>query len=182
MIPERPKIIEILADNYYFFLNSIPFNDESKRLYVNGMKEARTKFLANLHITLIEEKLPPGRKQRWYGTDYVSEKALRLLKDKNWEKNELVYEHIVPKSEYIRDLCEKKAKEGDLNKEFIKDHLEKYFWTATIHRDENRRLSRKKMPMGWKWDNIFARYDEANKDSNQDKIILVPHDKTYIFT
>ncbi|WP_379968303.1 hypothetical protein [Ectobacillus sp. sgz5001026] len=98
--------MSILADNYYYFLKGLPFDN---KLYMNGMGEARRKFLANLHITVLKEYLPKGYKDWRYSTDYVSDKALELLKQKNWDKNELIYEHMVPKAKYIKDECEKAA-------------------------------------------------------------------------
>jgi len=167
--PSREETMQKLAQNYYYFLKSLPF---SNTLYMNGMKEARNKFLANLHIVIMKEYLPRGYKNWRYSTDFVSERALALLKKRKWGKGELVYEHIVPKTEFITRVCEQAAEDNEISTELIYNLLMKYFWTATIHKDENVLLPKDTMPTGWNKENVFARYNEVN-------IELIPHNKSY---
>jgi hypothetical protein len=161
----------ILAENYFYFLQSLLYENN---LYMEGMREARGKFLANLHITLIKSYLPKQYNDRFYSTDFVTPKALELLQNKSWTSNELRYEHIIPKRRYIKDQCEDWAIDGQLSKDKIYQLLIKYFWTATIHKDEDILLSRTKMPDNWDKKNIFARYDDV-------EIKLFPHNKEYLF-
>lgn len=170
LILSREEIMRILADNYYIFLRSLPFEND---IYMEGMGEARIKFLANLHITITKKYLPKKRKDRRYTTDYISHMALELLKRSSWSSGELIYEHMVPKTRYVKEVCEKKAKSGEISAEFIFQLLMKYFWTATIHKKENKLLSKSMMPLDWDGENIFARYNSA-------EIILIEHDKTYL--
>jgi hypothetical protein len=158
-----------LSDHYYYFLKTLPFDNE---LYMKGMGEARRKFLANLHITILKKYLPRGYSNWRYSKDYVSESALVFLKKRKWEENELIYEHMIPKSRYIKDVCEKKAAINELSTEFIYDLLDKYLWTATIHSEENERLKQTEMPPGWDESDIMSRYKAA-------KIDLIVHEKDY---
>lgn len=170
MTPSREEIMRILAENYYFFLKNLPFEND---IYLEGMGEARNKFLANLHITITKKYLPKKRKDWRYTTDYISVRALELLKRGTWNSGELIYEHMVPKTRYIKEVCEKQAKTGEISPEHIYQLLIKYFWTATIHGEENKLLSKSMMPNDWDGENIFARYNSA-------KITLIEHDKTYL--
>ncbi|MEH6937418.1 hypothetical protein V7056_06065 [Bacillus sp. JJ664] len=172
MLPERKEILKRVAEEYWYFLNSIRWDNE---LYKSGMKEARTKFLANLHITILTKHLPRGYRRRWYTADYVSPRAIKLLQKGKWGSGELIYEHMVPKTEYIIKECEKKIQEEkEIDKDFIYDMLDKYLWIATIHEDENKGLLKNSMPNGWNKEDIFARYKEKDKE-----IELIPHDRSY---
>ncbi|MGE6756023.1 hypothetical protein ACQKFO_21715 [Rossellomorea sp. NPDC071047] len=169
MVPTREKVMNLLAENYYYFLHTLPYDN---KLYMEGMREARGKFLANLHISLLKNHLPYKHKERFYSTDYVSLKALELLQNKNWNSNELRYEHMIPKKRYIQDQCEEWARGGLISKDKIYNLLIKYFWTATIHKDEDALLSRTKMPDNWDKSNIFSRYEDVG-------IELLSHNKEY---
>lgn len=167
----RTNTIQELANSYDYFLRTLPFHNET---YMKGMAEARTKFIANLHIYLTTRDLPKGYKERRYGTDYVSVKALEVLTSHSTKG--LVYEHIVPKTKFIKNECENMARSGDISIGFIYEVLDKYLWTATITNTENKLLpTAKDMPSGWDRTNIFFRYESAN-------IPLVGHDKSYLMT
>lgn len=167
----RERIMRTLADKYYYFLTVLPFEDE---LYMQGMVEPRRKFLANLHITLIRQSLPPACSDWRYSTDHVSEMALHLLQRGTWNKDELIYEHMVPKTRYIKEPCEAAARRGVLTPDYVYDLLVRYLWTATIHASENERLAqRTKMPPNWDEIDVFARYKAKG-------IILIPHNKEYL--
>ncbi|MBO2944895.1 hypothetical protein JJQ72_13030 [Paenibacillus sp. F411] len=169
MLPNREFVLRMLADSYFYFLKSLPFENES---YMKGMREARTKFVANLHITLLQEYMPKSRKDRRYTTDFVSPRALILLKSGSLKG--LSYEHIVPKTRFIKDQCEIVAQNGLLqSSDFIYEILDKYLWTATVHSEEEKGLIRTKMPPGWDGKNILARYDGI--------VNLEEHDKSYLF-
>lgn len=170
----RQVIIDQLATHYYYFLSSLPFDNED---YIMGMQEARSKFIANFHITIVAKSLPKPFKDRRYGTDFVSESALRILRVKQHlsdESGPLQYEHMIPKGRYIKDYCEQLAKENQLTVDLIREVLDKYLWTATITSSEDQRLTRTKMPMNWDQSNIKARYDAAG-------IELLSHDKSYLY-
>ncbi|KZE67929.1 hypothetical protein AWM68_17295 [Fictibacillus phosphorivorans] len=175
MILHRNEIMQLLAEKYYYFLNSLPFDDD---IYMTGMGEARRKFLANLHITVMKKQLPPKYNDWRFSSDYVSEQALKHLKLGKWDSNTLQYDHMVPKSDYIRKVCEAAAKNGTLTIQFIYENLLKNLWVATIHTEENNLLSklglRNKMPLDWDGFNIFARYEKAG-------IELIEHDKSYLY-
>lgn len=53
------------------------------------------------------------------------------------------------------------AKEGNLEIDFIREILEKYWKIAIITKDEDKLLTGRSMPKDWDGNNIFARYDIA---------------------
>ncbi|MDX1700851.1 MAG: hypothetical protein R3250_09550, partial [Melioribacteraceae bacterium] len=58
--------------------------------------------------------------------------------------------------------------------------LNRNLWCATIHREENLRLTRSKMPKDWDKErivNIFARYETAKEG----KIELFEHNIDYLY-
>ncbi|MEK4878757.1 MULTISPECIES: hypothetical protein [Paenibacillus] len=175
MIPEREEIMRSLARHYYYFLNRLPFED---KIYMNSMREARNKFLANCHITLIKPHLPKKYNNWRYSTDYVSMNALERLMNRKWESSELVYEHVIPKKNYIINECEAKARDESLTEDFIYQILIKKLWTATINKEENLKLTkmslRSKMPNNWDEEDVMARYKAAG-------IQLIPHEKNCYF-
>jgi len=89
----------------------------------------------------------------------ISEAALKQLDEKNY--HELVYEHLVPKQEYIQKPCEDLARNGELTVEFALQALNKYWQIATVTTAEDSRLERTKMPNGWDMEDIYARYKLA---------------------
>jgi hypothetical protein len=55
MYQSREEIMRLMADKYTYFLKTLKFEDA---IYMEGMGEARRKFLANLHITIMKKQLP----------------------------------------------------------------------------------------------------------------------------
>ncbi|OLS37729.1 hypothetical protein [Bacillus sp. MRMR6] len=159
----REEIIKDLAERYYKFLMTLPFDDA---LYMKGIGEGKRKFLANLHIHLATRGLPIKRKL--YSTDFITPDALEKLVKKDIKG--LEYEHLIPKGKYINDVCEHKARNGKLTKDFIIDLLEKYLWTATVTEEEHKKLKQTSMPLEWDGFNIKARYELAG-------IPLLVHEK-----
>ncbi|MBM7708012.1 hypothetical protein [Enterococcus lemanii] len=167
MDKRREYIINILANKYYCFLNTLDFND---MLFMKGIHEGKGKFLANLHIYLATKDLPVKWNDKRYSTDYVTPAALKVLKTNR--VSGLEYEHVIPKKKYIQDICEQKAKDGTLTEDFIRSLLDRYLWTATVTSQEHKSLPRR-MPLNWDQENIKARYEEAG-------INLEPHERSYI--
>jgi hypothetical protein len=163
----RAQIIDILSEKYYKFLISLPYEDEA---YMKGIHEGKGKFLSNLHIYLSTKDLPKKRNDKRYATDFITPKALEILK--KGSTRGLEYEHLIPKKKYIQDVCEQKAKEGTLTIEFVKTLLDRYLWTATVTEQEHKLLSRRVMPADWDGKNITARYDAAG-------ITLLKHDDVH---
>lgn len=166
---DRKQIIAQLSEGYFYFLNTLQFDNDP---YMEGMKEARAKFVANYHIALTKKAYPKAFNDRRYTTDYVSEQAYKVLKTKSTLG--LCYEHMIPKGRYIKKFCEVMAEEKTLTIENIREQLDKYLWTATITEAEDSRLSRTRMPSDWDSNNIKARYDFAD-------IELKVHNKDYVF-
>lgn len=104
----RDEMIEILADKYVMFLNSLHYDDE---FFMVGIREGKNKFFANLHIHLAIKNVRQINKnidKKHYSTDFVTPDALEVLKGNSNAK--LTYEHLVPKKKYIQDPCEKKLR------------------------------------------------------------------------
>lgn len=118
----REEIMRLIAEKYVYFLHTLQFDDE---IYMQGMREARGKFVANLHIAIMEEKMPKKYKDRRYSSDYVSERALKHLIMREWGSKELQYEHMIPKTKYIKEVCEEAAKNGVVTTDFVYDVLMK---------------------------------------------------------
>ncbi|QHA38715.1 hypothetical protein D5E69_23055 (plasmid) [Rossellomorea marisflavi] len=156
MIETRENIIKILAGKYFEFLISLKYEDH---LYMKGINEGQRKFLTNLHIYLATQNLPRGYKNKLYTTDYITNRALDKLKVKDFKG--LEYEHLVPKKQYIQDVCESRAKEGTLNQKFVEEILNMYLWTATVTKEEHDLLSSRVMPSSWDTSSIAARYEAA---------------------
>lgn len=169
MIMQRNQVIKILSEKYYIFLQSVLFEDE---LYMKGIGEGKRKFLANLHIYLTTKDLPKGKKEKRYSTDFVTPAALDVLKTGSTKG--LVYEHLVPKSKYIQNVCEEKAKAGELTIDFVYEVLNLYLWTATVTEDEDKKLSTRTMPEDWDQTNIKFRYDIFGLKLNE-------HNKDYLY-
>lgn len=163
MSDTRNTIILQMAETYFDFLMSLPYDNT---LYMAGIREGKGKFLSNLHIHLLKQMLPKGANSKWYATDWVSPAALEQMQKGNMR--ELVYEHMVPKSRYIQQVLEEKARNKTLTREFVLDHLARFWWVATITKSEDSRLSRTFMPKDWNEVDPFGRYAEAG-------IQLLPH-------
>lgn len=157
--------MEVLAKRYYDFLMTLPFDDQ---IYMQGISEGKRKFLSNAHIYLTTRNLPI--KDKRYTTDFITPSALKIIKTTSIKSSNLQYEHIVPKSKYIHDICEQKAKSKSLSVDFIKDLLTRYYWTATVTETEHKLL--KNTPKTWDGQNIKIRYENAG-------ISLLPHNLSY---
>jgi hypothetical protein len=166
---ERKEMIKIMAETYYKYLQTLDFDNE---YFMAGANEGKRKFLANLHIHLINKGLPRGWKERRYSTDYVTKDALEVLKRKSCAG--LVYEHMVPKTKYIQEICEVRAREKTLTEKIVFELLDTYLWTATVTVEEDERLNKVAMPDGWDLNNIMAQYEQVG-------IVLIIHNKEYMF-
>jgi hypothetical protein len=123
----REQIHDILADKYYKFLLSLPYEDS---YYMKAIHEGKGKFLANLHIYLATKDLPKKHNDKRYSTDFITPRAQEIIRTNS--TNGLEYEHLVPKKIYIQDVCEQRAKNGTLTVGYVRDILNRYLWTATV--------------------------------------------------
>ncbi|MGF3065781.1 hypothetical protein [Facklamia sp. P12950] len=164
----RNEILAQLAETYYKFLTLLDYYDE---YFMVGIKEGKSKFLSNLNIYLACKNILNSKNNKYYTTDFVTEKALhQLMKE---DHKHLIYEHIIPKQRFIQSICENLASKGELKQEFVFNQLNKYLWTATVTKAEDYLLSRTKMPNVWDTSNLLSRYEAAN-------ITLIEHDKSYL--
>jgi hypothetical protein len=146
----RSIILTQLAETYLVFLKSIIWENE---LYLKGIHEGKNKFLSNAYLHLCGDK---------YGiSNYHSKEALFLLNNQTDVRNsgKLVFEHMVPKAKYIQKPCEDMARVGRLSFNDIFPLLEKYWFIATITKDEEKFLKTAKvMPTDWNSKGHIARY------------------------
>lgn len=138
-----------LAKAYYKLLMSLDLKDE---MIFTGIREGLGKFLSNLFLNLT-----PGNK--YEKGHFYSEEALKKMSKKDFKG--MVFEHMVPKEEYIQKPCREAAINGRLNEKDVLDLLEKFWKIAVITKDEYKLLLGKKMPGNWDGENIFARYEHA---------------------
>lgn len=147
---DRDEMLQRLATAYFKVLSSVDWGDP---LVIAGMREGLNKFLSNAHLALFNG----GNK--YHKTHWVSANALDRLHRR--QHGGLVWEHLVPKTVYIQEPCERCARDGELNREFISDRLGKYWHLATITKDEDQELHPTQMPDGWDKVNVHARYEAA---------------------
>ena len=167
------EALKIMAKAYFELLTTLqPAFDDNENIKI-GLREGLTKFLSNLYINL------RGENDK-YNTDYFSEEAWNHKDD----GTPLVFEHIIPKTDYIQKPCEAACKNGKFadgtpfSEEAILKLLQERWQIATITEDEDCELTKRglnrKMPKGWEKENSpFSRYKAANiplVDSNGNKI------------
>lgn len=155
-----------MANAYANLLNALyPYLDQKS--FFAGIKEGLNKFLSNYSIKAqIGDKYRQGH--------FYSELAVNKLMSK--ERGGLIYEHMVPKEEYINSVCIKGLLEKKrITPDFIENLLEKYWKIAIITQDEDTKLPKMKMPQNWDGVDIFARYKEAG-------INLIPREETGLFS
>lgn len=108
-----------------------------------------------------------GIGKKYKQVDYVSEAALEWINNrKSGEKNQLIYEHLVPKKNYLfKDLQELVEKMPDNLEDEIFNLLDKYYFVAAITKEENdTKLAshlRDNMPKNWNKKDAKARYKAA---------------------
>jgi hypothetical protein len=158
----RNEIIHTLSETYYSFLKNIEWNND---LYLTGLREGKNKFLSNAYLHLCKGK--------YSISNYQSKEALFILNGENGiqKSGKLVFEHMVPKDRYIQKPCEELAKLGELTSDFIYDLLEKYWFIATITKQEEKLLKTSKlMPTDWESKGHMARYDNTKIELIQNPI------------
>jgi hypothetical protein len=151
------KLNSPLSNVYFKMLKSIDWHDE---LLVAGIREGLTKFLTNSHLAFFCSA------HKYHSTHFVSQRALDQMQKNAYR--ELIWEHLIPKTEYIQQPCERLAKNGSLTVGYIENLLMKYWYTATVTRDEDSLLSPNRMPANWNRESPFARYHAA-------KVALLPN-------
>lgn len=155
MHTDDPKTFnERMATSYHRVLTTHPWDDE---LAVASMSEGRLKMLSHAHFRLVGTG---AGSERYFGAHFVSEAAREILQ-RGPKQDELRFEHLVPKTRYIQQPCEEAAQAGTLTRETVLDYLDRYWWTATVTKEEDERLEQNTMPKDWDGKDIFARYREA---------------------
>lgn len=151
----RAEYIEHLSENLYEIL-----------LMKNGIKDRTLKKyhlsskgigedLYYLTVGYFKEK--GEYKNKYYMSDFITAKAKEILESKQKEK--LVYEHMVPKSIYIKEISNL-VLNGELNKNSIYEFLNKYYYVCTVTEEEDEKLPTLKMGEGWDGENPFYRYEK----------------------
>lgn len=151
--PEHDPIhnaIDTLARAYFKVLRAVDWNDP---LVVGGLREGLNKFLSNAHLAYFRGK------NKYHKTHWISQAALIQIQSNSFTK--LVFEHIVPKNVYIQSPCETRARNGTLTLDFILETLKQHWQLATVTADEDKKLARRVMPVGWDGKDMLARYRDV---------------------
>ena len=148
------KHSEIIANSYYKLLTTIDWDDEVLLL---GLKEGLSKFISNAYIGINKKT---NKQIKYLQGDYYTEEALNKIENNDFTG--LIYEHMIPKSTYIQKPCVEMARNGKLTVQIIIELLSKYWKIAVITKEQDKLLSRTKMPDDWDGEDIFARYRRAN--------------------
>lgn len=153
----RNNYLDLLSEKYVIYLNNIKDIILDPILY-DSTNEGRNKILSNIDLTL--KKIGKVKHYKYVLTDYYSEEA--ALKIKNNDFKNLIYEHIVPKNIYQNQIFNLLQEQKTITKQYIFDILKKYWYIATITKDQDTLLNnaklRLKMPDKLDDKNIFARY------------------------
>jgi hypothetical protein len=144
---QRLAGVERLAGAYFRLLSVIDWDDA---VLVAGLREGLNNFVSNAHLASF-----PGR-NKYHKTHFVSPSALQRLERTDYRG--LVWEHLVPKRHYIQKPCEEQARAHTLTVDFIRDRLRRFWFLATVMREEDRLLVRACMPVNWDEVDVHARY------------------------
>lgn len=138
-----------VANAYFKLLNSIDWKDD---LLLSGLREGLNKFLSNAFLKI-------NSRHKYHQADFYSKEAIQKILNDDYIN--LVYEHMVPKTKYIQQPCESKARTGELTLDIVLDLLERYWKIAVVTKDEDSKLERSRMPAGWDKTDVRARYVSA---------------------
>ena len=147
-----------IAKSYFKLLSSLDWEDD---ILMSGLREGLTKFLSNAF-------LKSNGDDKYFQGDFYTHGALELIE--KGITSGLVYEHMVPKSKYIQKPCEERAQKKSLNEDYVIDLLNRYWKIAIVTKEEDKKLTRTKMPDDWDEADIRIRYKNARID-------LVPREK-----
>ena len=149
-------VYKMMADKYCQLLRWLyKLNDKDVE---KGLQEGLGKFLSNLYLSRYKNKCT--------ACEYITPRAQKLY-EKQGNVKGLVFEHIVPKKEYIQKNCEELARQGKLQAKYIENLLSNYFHCALVTSEEDDCLSQNKMPDDWNGKDIFARYKNAGIKLNK---------------
>jgi len=140
-----------LARAYYKLLSALDWQDD---ILIAGLREGLNKFLSNAYLSCFRGA------HKYHKTHFVSLKALDKLQRKDYKG--LVFEHLVPKRNHLQKVCEERAAEGTLTIDFIEDLLKRYWWLATVTKEEDATIPKFTMPNDWDGKAILARYESVN--------------------
>ena len=100
--------------------------------------------------------------------DFMSSKAWEeLRKNGLYDENgkcKFTYEHMVPKHEYIEKEIQEMAFNDKLDIKKIEELVSKYYYLALILKEEDKKLSKNKMPEDWNREDFYSRYEKAGID------------------
>ncbi|HVL69287.1 MAG TPA: hypothetical protein VM364_18665 [Vicinamibacterales bacterium] len=148
---------EQLAAAYFKLLTAIDWQDA---VLVAGLREGLNKFLSNAHLALYR-----GR-NKYHKTHFITPAAQDRISAGVY--SDLVWEHLVPKTAYIQEPCEREARAGTLTVDAIRQRLDRFWWLATVTREDDRLLHRLRMPPDWDGSNVRARYEAVG-------LVLLPN-------
>ena len=150
------QLYKDIAAAYMELLKCVDWNN---RIFMRGIGEGLNKFVANAYLKTLKAT---NHRRKHLASQFISLKALEKIRNNDFDG--LIFEHPVPKEEYIFTPCKDKAQNGSLTLDYINDLFQRYMVTVTITAEENDSLNsyhKDKMPENWDKIDIFARYTVA---------------------
>ncbi|NLD14053.1 MAG: hypothetical protein GX665_03030 [Gammaproteobacteria bacterium] len=144
------SVLDDVVESYFRLLDMLDWNDENVLI---GLREGLNKFPSNLFLKL-------SGKNKYFLGDYYSADALEKINKRDFSG--LIFEHMVPKQQYIQTPCEELARTGRLNEESVRAFFVKYWKIAVITSSENKLLIGHSMPADWDGVDIKCRYKKAS--------------------
>jgi hypothetical protein len=174
---KRRQFHEKMAVAYLRFLDYVFVQNPKDFALHKGLREARNKFLSCYFYENVDpvecfpdsvfKKYQPTITLRYLCADYYSVKALKVLRKCEPLEGVLRYEHLVPKGEFVQDICEEAFRDGKKKMTItqIATLLDQRWHMAVIHKEEDKLLKpRKSMPDDWLDGDrdVLARYKKNN--------------------
>jgi hypothetical protein len=177
------KLYERMGKAYYNLIISL----NNDIILENGLREGLNKFLSNAYLKSIKKKgVNKGyiKAEKHLTSHFISKKAHELMRANNFDfeklKEQLIFEHIIPKGK-VQEQMREGIKNGTKKEKDIIEDLNKYWLIATITKDENDNIKLgKSMPDGWVYsddiENIRIRYSaQYNKKGEKIEIEENPY-------
>ncbi|EIN00422.1 hypothetical protein WQE_15366 [Paraburkholderia hospita] len=165
-----------IASAYHGFLSYLFIQNNGDVDLQWGLAETRNKFLSSYYIESQDTALSPwltdevilhyrGASRRYLVGDYYSEAAVRVLGSLSGVRDELRFEHVVPKGKGIKEACEDSFRRGaPMTAENIASLLDTSWHIAVVTKAEDTDLRTSRIMPKAPSHGVFARYQ--NDDGN----------------
>ncbi|MEC1759852.1 hypothetical protein [Schinkia azotoformans] len=155
--PDRTVFIKFLSENLY---NVLKLKNEIKDDVLKSYHLSAKGIGDDLYYLTESYYRKLGTyKGKHSMSDFITPRANEFLGSGQISKN-LMYEHVVPKNLYIRELAQA-TKMSELKEERIYELLSIYYFVCTVTVEEDEILLSIKMDEEWDRKNPFHRYEKA---------------------